>query len=69
MSARIDGDDTDLPAGWSVDEDNWGVRPARPADHARLAESPPEVFMRTCFEDGMLCVHVATAARYMDGIT
>ena len=69
MSARIAGDDADLPEGWTVDEDNWGTRPTRPSDYARLESSPPEVFMRTCFEGGMVCVHVASAARYMDNIT
>lgn len=64
---RISGDTEDLPAGWFVDEDNWGSRELREGDQQRLEGSPRHVFMRTCITTGMVCVHTAEAARYMDG--
>lgn len=68
MTQRIKGDTEDLPPGWIVDHDNWGARKATPADRQRIQDSPPEIFMCTCFEEGgMLCVQLAQAARYMDG--
>lgn len=64
---RIAGDDSDLPAGWTVDSDNWGTRALRAGDLEYLKSSPPDVFMRSCCEGGALFVHTANAARKIDG--
>jgi hypothetical protein len=67
VTHRIAGDTDDLPEGWIVDDDNWGARPKRAGDEERFKTSPPYVWMRACFEKGMLCVLTAKAAHYMDG--
>lgn len=66
MSGRIEGDDRDLPDGWSVDEDNWGIRTARAEDHGRRMANALEA-RRSFFEDGKLYVMTAETAAYFDG--
>ena len=63
---RIVGDDADLPHGWTVDEDNWGVRPERTADHARR-EANHQAAIASFLEDGRLFVMRADVAAYFDG--
>lgn len=63
---RIAGDTADLPAGWTVDRDNWGARPVRPADQARMGKR--DVLTRCCVENGKVCVMDAQTARRIDGL-
>lgn len=39
---RVQGDDRDLPAGWTVGRDNWACRPVRDSDR------PKEDFAHSC---------------------
>lgn len=66
--ARIEGDDRDLPPGWTVDEDNWGARPFRAGDEERYSKS--RLMMRTSIgvNENMVYVHIADAAFIMDGL-
>lgn len=64
--ARIGGDDRDSPHGWSVDVDNWGIRPVRAEDHGRrMANHDAQV--ASFFENDRLYVMRADVAEYFDG--
>jgi hypothetical protein len=69
--ARIAGDTADLPAAWSVDGDNWGKRPTRSTDQARVAiihsnKAPKGLYSTACMERGSTFVMSAATARFLD---
>lgn len=67
MMARIGGDTEDLPAGWTVDQDNWGTRPGRPGDVDRM-KAEPGAWTTACEYGGRVFVMDARTARLLDGV-